>query len=442
MISAALQRRVWMGNKLDALYPNMYCIPVGDPGVGKGRVIKQVESILKHHPYVPLNKKLKQAPEKKPLILQNRVERNIPAGVNVVKPQAFQNAANVAAELSGEKPKEAITEKVLALPVGANATSYEALVSNLSKNRRPAHYYKTNGKGEKELVIETHASMCFCLEEVSSLFRKSMESLVDFLITAWDCGDYKYETRTHGAENIYRCCLSLFGGTTPSFMRRVFSDDLLTDGFAARTLFIFEPSNRFDVVFPPEFTSEQLLFREEIVTHVGKLIELNGEVNPSPEAREYLEDWNKNIRPHFRPNNSLKLNGYYARKHVHWHKMAMAFHFGQADFDGMIISKETYEKALVYLEEIERRMHYAINIEGQNPLAKPSRNILAYLKANGPQTFPQLIIEFFSDVREAELKEILQHLKSTGSVETLQVEDPVRKKVVVVYKYLTDYKER
>ena len=49
LISAALQRRVWTGPDHQRLYPNIYVIPVAEPGIGKGLVIKQVAELLKFH---------------------------------------------------------------------------------------------------------------------------------------------------------------------------------------------------------------------------------------------------------------------------------------------------------------------------------------------------------------------------------------------------------
>lgn len=46
----ALERRVWVWTKGSALYPNLYCILVGPPGVGKSAVLSQAERILRTVP--------------------------------------------------------------------------------------------------------------------------------------------------------------------------------------------------------------------------------------------------------------------------------------------------------------------------------------------------------------------------------------------------------
>src|SRR5437667_9649237 len=49
LIAASLQRRVWCGPLHSPLYSNNYTILVGEPGIGKGLVIKQVSEFLRFH---------------------------------------------------------------------------------------------------------------------------------------------------------------------------------------------------------------------------------------------------------------------------------------------------------------------------------------------------------------------------------------------------------
>ena len=49
LVSSYLQRRVWTNADHQKLFPNVYIILVGDPGIGKGLVIKPVTEFLKGH---------------------------------------------------------------------------------------------------------------------------------------------------------------------------------------------------------------------------------------------------------------------------------------------------------------------------------------------------------------------------------------------------------
>lgn len=50
ILSAVLERKVWVWTKGSALYPNLYIILVGPPGVGKSAVLSQVERVLRTVP--------------------------------------------------------------------------------------------------------------------------------------------------------------------------------------------------------------------------------------------------------------------------------------------------------------------------------------------------------------------------------------------------------
>ena len=47
LISAALQRRVWLYPDSMSIYPNIFTLLVGPPAAGKSRVISQVTDIVK-----------------------------------------------------------------------------------------------------------------------------------------------------------------------------------------------------------------------------------------------------------------------------------------------------------------------------------------------------------------------------------------------------------
>lgn len=402
LISAALQRRVWIGPDHAKLYTNMYTILVGNPGVGKGLVINQIANLLKLH-------KLED-----PANLPKPSMENAEAEVErILKEANFDRAQDTSTT------KKLGVDKPLLIPVAADASTYEALIRAMSRAIRRINYKEFDETLQKQVLrIYTHSSLCFCLEEISSLFRKRTEDLVNFLIRAYDCGDYEYDTKTQGRDRIFRCCLNFFGGTTPSFMQDTFNDKLLSEGFASRTVFIFEYANRFPMLWLPDLNDEQKEAWADIAIHVKALSELYGGVIISQEAQQFLEHWWKVEASHTRPNRSPKLNAYYARKNIHVLKLACAVHF--AESLSMTIERQPFETALKMLDSVEAKMHYAIGFDNKNPLSAPAKKIQEYIKVFGPQTFKELLLEFWGDIREPELREILNFLMGTGKVKTIE----------------------
>jgi Protein of unknown function (DUF3987) len=50
ILSGAMERRLWVHTKGSNLYPNLYTILVGPPGVGKSAVLSQAERFLRAVP--------------------------------------------------------------------------------------------------------------------------------------------------------------------------------------------------------------------------------------------------------------------------------------------------------------------------------------------------------------------------------------------------------
>src|SRR3974390_921687 len=127
LISASLQRRVWTGPDHARLYPNIYIVLVGEPGIGKGLVVKQVSDFLHHHklPEPSLSKKMES---------QALTQSDKDLMAEVIK-QDYQRAKD--SEASGEEGKKASEktfERPLLFPVAADATTFEALAACLAKS--------------------------------------------------------------------------------------------------------------------------------------------------------------------------------------------------------------------------------------------------------------------------------------------------------------------
>jgi hypothetical protein len=405
LIAAALQRRCWVGPDHQKLFPNQYVILVGEPGLGKGLVINQINNILRYHK------------------LENPSNR--PQQINGAKHDAIEDAV-------GESNYEKATirksiEKPLLIPVAADSTTYEALVTAMARSTRGISYRAWSDQLQKHVTeAYLHCSLCFCLEEISSLFRKKSEDTVQFTIKTYDCGDYEKDTKTQDQDVIKRSCLNLIGGTTPTFVAKTFDDHILNDGFSSRVWWILATSNRFNTLNIPELTEEQKQYQKDIIDHVKKLTQIYGHIGYEPDALEYLTDWWQNVHPKNKPNVSPKLIPYYARKNIHVQKLAMAHHFGEdADINEnkqplRKISLQSCKSAMAMLDDAEHTMHLALSFEGQNPLAIVGKKILRLLKNAGPYSTKDLQAEFWDDCKTTDMNEILDFLAKQGKIELFE----------------------
>lgn len=409
-IAAYLQRRVWTNAEHQKLYPNIYPILVADPGVGKGLVIKPVMELIKKH-------KLSDALAKP---------------VDMSSAAAISNAAIEANDFAkaGESTVKIQRER-LRIPIGPDNGTYESVVKICAESARSIGY-KRYDKGLDKVISDVyrHNSLAFGLEEMSSFLHKDASKAMNFLVKAYDCGDYSYTTISRGEDYIKQVCMNFLAGTTPKFIENSFDAGIMEEGFAARAWFIYAPRNRFFLLRSPELTEEQLQAQARIEEHVLGLTKLYGYAPMTKEAWDFLENWWEKEQSQVgykRPNPSEKLNTYYGRKNIHLMKMAMILHFmedNKVAEDGFSpanpITLDEVVRAKKVLDEVEVNMHLALNFCGANPLHKLAKKIVATLRKTGPMTSDQVLLEFWSDSptpnpSEA-ITETLQYLQNSKQI--------------------------
>lgn len=413
LIAASLQRRVWFGPDHMKLYPNQYTVFVGPPGVGKGLVLKLIDRMLRYHRLQDPKNTLEKVIEN-PSIASTVDKEQLTA----VAQANYKVAKETDDEFSGKKKD--FFDQPLLIPVAANASTFEALTRAMAKSIRRKDYREYDKDAKKEVMkIYTHSSLCFCLEEMASLFRRKTHDLVNFLLQAYDCSEeYTYDTKTLDLKDrIRKLCLNFLAGTTPSFMRDTFDDRLLTEGFASRSLFVYEMVNRKHTTIIPDLTEEQQKYMLELLVHIKSLTKLYGRVRFTAEANAFYEEWWIKSQTD-RPNTSIKLEPYYARKNILLPKMAMAMHFGESS-SMEEIGVETLKNALNFLAPVEKKMHYALSFDKKNPLAAPAKNVMEFITKQGRKTKREIFTEFWGNLPppvEESLNEILTHLKITHQI--------------------------
>lgn len=415
--TATLQRRVWLPPTNAPLYPNIYVIPTGDAGVGKGMIIKEVAKVLRYHKMENPNiKNVNGVNGANKLDKENQAIVDNASEVNFERAEAEEN--NFGLPVGGGKKKERLSlEKPLCIPMAADDSTYEALVKALSKSLRYKDYPKFNPKTEKfEAGIYAHSSLAFNLEEISSIFKKNKDNVAKLFLNTYDCGDYTYDTKTQGKDKIKNCCLNFMGGTTPTFLEEVFGSQLLTDGFASRTWFIFENESRDNGFFFKDWEKNQMIWWQDIVNHVGKLLNLYGEIKYGEGVREYLEEWWKENK-FKRANDSSKLDSYYSRKKAHILKCAVARHFLEST--EMVLPLWAVKWAIEWLYKIEKKMHLALGFGDTNPLTRASRKVISHLKKEGRQNYNAILIEVYPYLPKgkSDFDEVLEFLLMSKQIE-------------------------
>lgn len=363
VISSALQRRVCLDQIPHIaigrpLFPNLYIIFIGPPGIGKSSSASVAVELFK----------------------------------------AFGGFASLE-----EHSKRLIK-------VAPSSLTFEQLLRYMNNNytiyKLPDQYQSATAASAKKLTHYLSTPLAFfAVEELGSLFRESSPDVVKFVCEGYDCGDYHRETKTQGTDFIKNMCVMLFGCATPDWIEEVSKNGLLRQGFTARTIFLWSDSRRHLRTFWRFDRPEQQTAWKELQEHVKKLTQLYGPVHFSNEAREWIINWYEKGGETKALNKAKCLVDYYNRKKVHLLKMSMVQHF--AEHCSTTIELPTVEKALAFLESVEPTMHKALlGSQSENPAHRVAL-MIEDLLVNGSRVAGT---EFMSDTKFVREGKLLLHV--------------------------------
>lgn len=364
LISAALQRRVWLygaGDDGTELYPNQYICYVGRPGLGKGLVTRPVARLLRHH-------KLPNS---------NLIKTN----VGLESPPLFA--------------------------MGSDSQTFEQLLEDLAESIR-----RVARPGNPKPYI--HTSYAFCLEELDSLFKTKTKDVTSFLKNAYDCGAFEYKTKHQGKQLLRYLCVSLLAGTQPDFFATAQKTGLFGEGFGSRTLWLFADKVRFSRFHNTELDDDQKDAEKQLLSYIQKLSLIYGPVTYTEETASFLEDW---MQVHHAPKELTahpRMQEYLARKKVMMLKLAMAMHFSEEI--SFVLPLPTIQKALATFDAIEPALEKGLGCAGKNPNYIYHSRILSLIANKTLISEREIVTSFIQDIPIDEIKAILSFLEEMKEV--------------------------
>jgi len=259
-----------------------------------------------------------------------------------------------------------------------------------------------------------HCSITFYLtQEVTILLKKNEDFLVDFLTSGWSGTSFKRETKKGDRFNIQQMCVNFFGTTTEDRLAKCLNYDIISEGFTARTIFLYGDSKYHNKDFLP--SPDQRAALEEIKTHWKKLSKVFGQITLDKEAEEWRDYW-KEHRQDKHGNQEKKLQHFFSRRLHHLDKMAMVCHFGEKLT--LVLDTEDYEKAERELLCVEKDMHKALKSMGRNPIHVLAEEIHRRIEQLGTMSGKRIVADHFSGGNADEIRAALEHKVLIGEFKT------------------------
>lgn len=372
--SAALGRHTWLSQGTGKMFPNMYTLLVGPPGVRKNSAINYAVNVLKECTDV------KFSPDD----------------------TGGQRQGLIVAMANSEIDQ--IQEKGLGLDLSdigsmVDGTTVEQ-IGNITLNTNKKNY--------------DHHTLYICATEFGSFLGQGSLDMTRFLIKMWDAEDYRYKIRkaTHVIKDPL---LNLIGGTTSADLATLLPAEAIGQGFMSRIILVFAahkarrlpPSKSFlDNKYKKELES---VYKYLYYDHTGKMDKSSAAESKCDSI--YMED--------IRIADSRFIH-YSERRHNHLEKIAMVLAATRKSFT---ISATDLHQANEILKKTEIHMADALGEYGLSPLAVARQKMIEFIQhAKGPVSDTVLWTMLRKDMRMLDFKNSLAELVSAGKIMQVKVE--------------------
>uniref|UniRef100_A0A6M3KGA7 Putative primase n=1 Tax=viral metagenome TaxID=1070528 RepID=A0A6M3KGA7_9ZZZZ len=352
-ISAALQRKVKVewGVSL-TFYPNLYIILVGKSATGKGTAMRPGLDIIKEIPSIKL---------------------------------------------------------------ASQATSLQALISNLKDN----NLSDISSDGG----MYFHSSMTVYSEEFTVFLGYKNNELISALCNWYDCEeDWEYNTIKRSKEKIHGVWVNLIGGTTPDLIRSSLPPDSIGGGLTSRIIFIYAEKADHISIFPTETPEERELFKK-LVLDLETISLLSGDFSWTKEFMNLWAEWRKHDAEN-PPFQDSKFDGYCGRRKVHVMKLSMVMSVARQPIaeSPLVLTGDDLKGAIALLNEAEKTMALTFRGMGKSDLSELIFRANMFFKTSKTNeiSYRTFARYFESDADKFTLDRMLDTLEAIGTVQVIK----------------------
>jgi hypothetical protein len=285
----------------------------------------------------------------------------------------------------------------------AQSITREALIKRLSES--------TESFLNEEGAYESHCSLTVFSSELAVFLGNNRPEFLSALCDIYDSlKDFKYETISRKEESIKGVYLNLLGGITPSLVKLCIPSNAIGNGLNSRILFVFAGGKGKRIALP--FNSPNTdLTRHHLAMDLETIhVELRGKFRVDESFIKLYVPWYEITDKEFVTINQLE--GYGERRATHLLKLCMILSASRDDT--MIITGETFTRALEYLHELEEQMVKTFVGYGSNEMADVLPKVMRRISLTGTIEFSVLYKDFISDLSFLQMNQMLEALDSIG----------------------------
>ncbi len=239
---------------------------------------------------------------------------------------------------------------------------------------------------QKEFNYEGHhyitSPIVVSAEEFGVLLPEYDKRFLNTLCDLWDCRETCKERTRGGGDPIVisRPCLTLLSGTTPSYLGDTMPESAYQQGFTSRMIMVFCGQKKVKDLFT-EIPRDKVL-EAKLVHDLKSLGNLVGEFKWTKEAKQFVEEWNRNWL--LDAPNHPRLLHYCGRRVIHGMKVAMIISASRSNDLEITLSDIMESKnQLVRVEDLMPEIFKSMTVStDSNKITEIHRFIFYYCSEN------------------------------------------------------------
>jgi hypothetical protein len=283
--------------------------------------------------------------------------------------------------------------------VSVDSSSKESLVKDLASRLR------TEGAGDDIVPV---SPMAIISKELSSLLSVDAKKMIEILIELYDAHDvWEHKVLSREPDKIHGPCLSLFAGTTPTWMASNVPYESFGAGFFSRVIMIVGEVKPLKVPIPHLSEADAKLYR--MLRHDLNIIrQLWGAFTWPDEAKAIFIKWYNTLDRKYTEIKDERFHGFIERAHLAVIKTAMAIRLGQDN--SLAFTVDDMGQAIDLVEQVFVDLPKAFSALGRAETAFDMDAIVRQLVAAKQVKFSMLFKANWMNVTEETLWKIIKSL--------------------------------
>lgn len=304
-----------------------------------------------------------------------------------------------------------LLKRVPGVNFGPQSVTWQQLITHMADLKE-----KVVIEGEEFL----HSSITIDLSEFGSFFDTHDQKMIDALTDLWDSkiGSFSKETKTNGSDEIVNPWINILACTTPRWLSKNFSEDLIGSGFGSRPIYLYAAEPKSDLAYPRRSmppVNEMRIKRSNLVRGLSEMAEYSGEYQITEEAYVWGEKWYADYRARQRSMGNSVEAGFNDRLQTHLHKLAMVLSASQGDFP--TIDAHHLAEADARLRDLDGDVKQIFGFIGQSKSSGASREIVEILGRGWMRKRDLYKKHFFRIMSDNEFEEALNSTVAAGLVQ-------------------------